>query len=147
VSQARRGGRPNHLAIDELRQGARAAPGAIDAGLERALGSRGTAPVEVRTSGPRATPDIETAAYFTACEGLTNAVRHAHATKVVLSAARHNGALVVSVVDNGVGGASARAGSGLTGLVDRVAAQGGTLRIRSEAGTGTTITAEFPCLS
>ena len=74
-------------------------------------------------------------------------MRHAHATKVVLSAARHNGALVVSVVDNGVGGASARAGSGLTGLVDRVAAQGGTLRIRSEAGTGTTITAKFPCVS
>jgi signal transduction histidine kinase len=139
------------LAIDELRELARGLrPAQLDAGLGSALrdlASRAPLPVEVRTSGPRATPDIETAAYFTACEGLTNAVRHAHATKVVLSAARHNGALVVSVVDNGVGGASARAGSGLTGLVDRVAAQGGTLRIRSEAGTGTTITAEFPCVS
>ena len=90
-------------------------------------------------------PDIEVAAYFTACEGLTNAVKHAHATRVVLSAARQNGRLLVSVADNGVGGASARPGSGLTGLIDRVAAQGGILRIRSAVGAGTTLEAEFPC--
>ena len=139
------------IAIDELRELARGLrPAQLDAGLgsaQRDLASRAPLPVEVHTSGPRASPDVETAAYFTACEGLTNAVRHAHATKVVLSAARHNGRLVVSVVDDGVGGASAIAGSGLTGLVDRVAAQGGTLRIRSEAGAGTTLTAEFPCVS
>jgi len=63
----------------------------------------------------------------------------------VLSAARHNGRLVVSVVDDGVGGAVARTGTGLTGLVDRVAAQGGTLHITSNIGAGTTLTAEFPC--
>jgi signal transduction histidine kinase len=51
----------------------------------------------------------------------------------------------VSIIDDGVGGASPRAGSGLTGLIDRVAAQGGTLRITSDAGAGTTVTAEFPC--
>ena len=66
---------------------------------------------------------------------------------IVLSAARQNGRLVVSVVDDGVGGASAQAGTGLTGLVDRIAAQGGTLRIQSQAGAGTTLTAEFPCAS
>jgi signal transduction histidine kinase len=74
-------------------------------------------------------------------------VKHAHATRVVLNAARQNGRLVISVVDDGVGGAAARPGSGLTGLVDRVAAQGGTLRITSDAGAGTTLTAEFPCVS
>jgi signal transduction histidine kinase len=137
------------VAIDELRELARGLrPAQLDAGLGsalRELASRAPLPVEVRTSGGRAAPDVEAAAYFTACEGLTNAVKHAHASKVVLSAARHNGRLVVSVVDDGVGGAAARTGSGLTGLVDRVAAQGGTLRITSDLGAGTTLTAEFPC--
>ncbi|MEP7178513.1 MAG: sensor histidine kinase, partial [Pseudonocardiales bacterium] len=139
------------LAIDELRELARGLrPAQLDAGLGSALrdlAGRAPLPVEVRTSGPRASPDIEAAAYFTACEGLTNAVRHAHASKVVLSAARDNGRLVVSITDDGVGGAAASTGSGLTGLVDRVSAQGGTLRIRSEAGVGTVLTAEFPCAS
>ena len=137
------------VAIDELRELARGLrPAQLDAGLGSALrdlASHAPLPVEVRTTSGRATPDVEAAAYFTACEGLTNAVKHAHATKVVLSAARCNGRLVVSVVDDGVGGAAARTGSGLTGLLDRVTAQGGTLRITSEAGAGTTLTAEFPC--
>lgn len=139
------------VAIDELRELARGLrPAQLDAGLGsalRELASRAPLPVEVRASGPPAAPDVEAAAYFTACEGLTNAVKHAHATRVVLSAARQNGRLVVSVVDDGVGGATARTGSGLTGLVDRVAAQGGTLQITSDVGAGTTLTAEFPCVS
>ena len=139
------------VAIDELRELARGLrPAQLDAGLGSALrdlASRAPLPVEVRTTGPPAAPDVEAAAYFTACEGLTNAVKHAHATRIMLSAARQNGRLVVSVVDDGVGGASARTGSGLTGLVDRIAAQGGTLRIQSQAGAGTTLTAEFPCVS
>jgi signal transduction histidine kinase len=138
-----------NVAINELRELARGLrPAQLDAGLGSALrdlASRAPLPVEVRTSAARAAPDIEAAAYFTACEGLTNAVKHSHASKVVLSAARHNGLLVVSVVDDGVGGAVARTGSGLTGLVDRVAAQGGTLRIASDVDAGTTLTAEFPC--
>ena len=90
---------------------------------------------------------METAAYFTACEGLTNAVKHADATEVVLSARRRDGTLVVSVADDGVGGAVARNGSGLTGLSDRVAALGGTLTIDSRHGSGPTLVAEFPCAS
>ena len=137
------------VAIDELRELARGLrPAQLDAGLGaalRELANRAPLPVQVRSSGPPAAPDIEVAAYFTACEGLTNAVKHAHATRVVLSAARQNGRLLVSVADNGVGGASARPGSGLTGLIDRVAAQGGILRIRSAVGAGTTLEAEFPC--
>ena len=69
--------------------------------------------------------DVETAAYFVACEGLTNAVKHARAGEVRLEVARHDSTLVVSVADNGVGGAAVRRGSGLTGLSDRVAARGG----------------------
>lgn len=63
----------------------------------------------------------------------------------MLSASRENGNLVVSVADDGVGGAAPISGSGLNGLFDRVAAYGGTLRIESNQGAGTRLTAELPC--
>jgi signal transduction histidine kinase len=139
------------VAIQELRELARGLPPSqLDAGLEpalRELASRSPVPVEVRASGERPPASVEAAAYFIACEGLTNAVKHAHASKVVLSAARHNGSLIVSVTDDGVGGADGTGGSGLRGLADRIAAQGGTLDISSEPGAGTTLTAELPCES
>jgi signal transduction histidine kinase len=103
--------------------------------------------VEVVANGDRYPTDVETAAYFTACEGITNAVKHADATKIVLRACHYDGRLVISVVDDGVGGAIARQGSGLAGLSDRVAAHGGTLTIDSGADRGTTLIAEFPCAS
>jgi signal transduction histidine kinase len=53
--------------------------------------------------------------------------------------------LVVEVRDDGIGGAPARGGSGLTGLADRVAALGGRLTITSPAGGGATIRADLPC--
>ena len=138
------------VTIDELRELARGLrPAALDAGLGAALhdlARRAPLPVEVDADGQRFPPHIETAAYFCACEGLTNAVKHSHATKVVLSARGSNTALVVSVADDGIGGAATDRGSGLTGLSDRVAAHGGTLRIHSN-GTGTTLLAEFPCAS
>ena len=137
------------VAIDELRELARGLrPAQLDAGLGpalRELASRAPLPVEVDADGDRFPTHVETAAYFIACEGLTNAVKHAHATEVRLRT-RHTGrSLVVSVADNGVGGAVARNGSGLTGLSDRVAAHGGTLRIDSGQGHGTTLIAELPC--
>jgi len=136
-------------AVDELRELARGLPPAqLDAGLApalRELAGRAPLPVEVRATSARLPAGIEAAAYFIACEGLTNAVKHAKASKVVLSAGRANGKLVVSVADDGVGGAAGAGGSGLRGLADRIAAQGGTLEIRSEPGAGTTLTAELPC--
>ena len=139
------------VAIDELRQlagGLR--PAQLDAGLGAALrdlARRAPLPVEVDATADRYPTDIEAAAYFCACEGLTNAVKHAHATRIRLSARRNDGRLVVSVTDDGVGGAVARNGSGLTGLTDRVAAHGGTLTLDSDEGRGTTLIAEFPCES
>jgi signal transduction histidine kinase len=137
-------------AIDELRELAQGLHPALDAGLRPALhelATRAPLPVEVVATLERFTPDVETAAYFVACEGLTNAVKHAHTKRVVLRVARENGRLVVRVTDDGVGGAAPHNGSGLTGLSDRVAAHGGNLRIDSIAGHGTTLTAEFPCAS
>jgi signal transduction histidine kinase len=139
------------VAIDELRQlagGIR--PAHLDAGLApalRDLARRAPLPVEVDAASDRFPTDIETAAYFCACEGLTNAVKHAHATTIRLIARRNHDRLVVSVIDDGIGGAAARNGSGLSGLTDRVAAHGGTLTVDSDKGRGTTLVVEFPCVS
>jgi signal transduction histidine kinase len=139
------------VAIDELRQlagGIR--PANLDAGLGAALrdlARRAPLPVEVDVACDRFPTDVETAAYFCACEGLTNAIKHAHATRIYLAACHDLDRLVVSVIDDGIGGAVARNGSGLTGLTDRVAAHGGTLTIDSDKGRGTTLRAEFPCVS
>ena len=139
------------VAIDELRELARGLrPAQLDSGLGpalRDLARRAPLPVEVVANGDRYPTEVETAAYFTACEGLTNAVKHARATKVQLRAIHEDSRLVVAVVDNGIGGAIAQVGSGLAGLADRVAARGGTLRIDSDAARGTTLIAEFPCAS
>ncbi|HEU0288538.1 MAG TPA: histidine kinase [Nocardioidaceae bacterium] len=138
-------------AIEELRELAHGLrPTLLEAGLGpalRELASRSPVPVEVSATGDRYPPDIEAAAYFVACEGLTNAVKHARADQVVLRVARQDSVVVVSVADDGVGGATAAGGSGLTGLSDRVAAHGGRLRIESVHGSGTVLSAELPCVS
>jgi signal transduction histidine kinase len=137
------------LSIDELRELAHGLPPAqLDAGLGPALRELARhVPVRVEVTAPAERFDrgLEAAAYFIACEGLTNAVKHADATRIVLSAGRENGKLVVSVADDGAGGATPTPGSGLTGLADRVATYGGALRIESDRGAGTTLTAELPC--
>ena len=50
----------------------------------------------------------------------------------------------MQVRDDGIGGADAGAGSGLTGLADRVGAQGGALSVSSPPGDGTTVRAVIP---
>jgi signal transduction histidine kinase len=138
-------------AIEDLRELAHGLrPALLQAGLGpalRDLASRSPVPVEVSATTDRFAPDVEAAAYFVASEGLTNAVKHARADQVVLQVARQNSTLVVSVADDGVGGAAVGHGSGLTGLSDRVAARGGRLRIKSARGHGTTLIAELPCVS
>ncbi len=98
------------------------------------------------TSG-RFAEQIEAAAYFVASEALTNSVKHAHASRVRVSAERENGHLVLRISDDGVGGAAASERSGLAGITDRVAALGGSVRLSSPHGRGTEVTAELPCAS
>jgi signal transduction histidine kinase len=137
------------MAIDELRELAHGLPPAqLDAGLApafRDLARRVSVPVEVTAPRERFDRGIEGAAYFIGCEGLTNAVKHAQATSISLTARHEDGRLVVTVIDDGIGGAEPVPGSGLSGLADRVAALGGALRIDSRPGAGTTLTAELPC--
>jgi signal transduction histidine kinase len=137
------------VAINELRELARGLPPSeLDAGLGpalRELARRAPVPVDVRVTRQRFDRNLEATAYFIACEGLTNAVKHANSTRVILRAELDDGKLVVSVSDDGAGGAAPVGGSGLRGLADRVAAYGGTLRIESDRGAGTALTAELPC--
>jgi signal transduction histidine kinase len=139
------------LAISDLRELARGVrPARLDDGLAAALhelGGRAALPVEVSAAAERFPAGLEAAAYFVACEALTNAVKHAGATRAAIRTHRHDGRLVVCISDDGVGGATASGGSGLTGLADRVHAHGGSLTILSPPGAGTALTAEFPCAS
>lgn len=137
------------VALEELRELASGLPPSqLDAGIApafRELAGRSPLPVQVDAPSERFDQAVEAAAYFVGCEGLTNALKHAKASRILLSAGRQNGTLIVSVADDGLGGATPTAGSGLTGLCDRVAALGGTLRIVSKQGAGTTLTAQLPC--
>jgi signal transduction histidine kinase len=79
------------------------------------------------------------------CEALANVAKHAGATAAHVNIDHVDGCLVVQVVDDGVGGADVKGGTGLTGLAARVAAVEGQLRIDSSRGCGTRIRAELPC--
>jgi signal transduction histidine kinase len=101
-------------------------------------------PATVEGTLGRLPEPVEAALYFVCSEGLANAVKHAHATRVSIRVGETGGRARVVVADDGVGGAAASPGSGLTGLTDRVEALGGTLRLESPAGSGTRLSAELP---
>jgi len=116
-------------------------------GLEGALAElaqRSLLPVEVSFRSSRLPEELEAAVYFICSEALANAAKHASATKVAIDVAARDGELTVRVVDDGRGGADLARGSGLRGLVDRVEALGGELRIESPPGGGTVVAARFP---
>ncbi|MGQ7295728.1 histidine kinase [Quadrisphaera sp. KR29] len=144
-------------AVAELRQIAHGLrPSSLDDGLGAALGSmleRVPVPVDLHLDlpeggggAPRGVPEaVATTAYFVASEAVANAVKHSGADRIALVAAREEDALVVRVVDDGRGGASVAAGTGLAGLADRVAAAGGELHLASPRGAGTVLEVRLPC--
>jgi len=136
-------------AVREVRDLARGLHPTIltDAGLAaavEALAERTPLPVKVAVTEARFPPEIEAAAYYVVAEGLTNIARYAGATEARVEATAKGGRLVVTVTDDGRGGADPSSGSGLRGLVDRLAAIDGELQITSRAGDGTTLTAILP---
>jgi PAS domain S-box-containing protein len=138
-------------ALEELRELARGIHPAIltDHGLVPALdmlATRASVPVELSAAlDERLPPPVEAAAYYIVAEALTNASKHARASRVRVLVRRSDGDVLVEVADDGVGGADQRGGSGLRGLRDRVEALGGELGLESGAGAGTTLTARLPC--
>jgi signal transduction histidine kinase len=115
----------------------------LGAALE-ALAGRSPMPVELMKVPPRRLPPpVETSAYFVVAEALTNAAKHARCSHVQVSVRIEEDTVTVEVRDDGVGGATPSAGSGLRGLADRVSALGGTLELESPAGRGTIVRARL----
>jgi len=111
----------------------------------RALARRSTIPLELHVTMDTQLPEpIEVAAYYVASEALANAAKHAQAPLMEISLTTGNGSLLLSVRDDGVGGADPNQGSGLVGLQDRVEALGGTIRIDSPRGGGTSLLVTLP---
>ncbi len=139
-------------AVAELRQVAHGLrPSSLDDGLGPALSnltSKVPIPVELDIQANGSLPDeLTTTAYYVASEAVANTLKHAAARTVVLKVAQTDGQLRVRVTDDGLGGARVATGSGLAGLSDRVAALGGTFRVFSPPGGGTTVEAVLPCVS
>lgn len=143
-----------HTAIDELRELAAGIHPAIlsSRGLMAAvtaLAKRCPLPVAVTGSLKRRLDDsVESNAYFVVAEAITNALKHAQATRIDV-AVELNDSLRLTVKDDGIGGIPAtgitsRDGLGLVGIADRIAAFDGTLTIDSPPGVGTTVRAEIP---
>jgi signal transduction histidine kinase len=139
--------------ITELRNVVRGVHPAVltDRGLDAALSAiAARSPVPVRLDvdvRERPSPTVEAMAYFVVSEALTNIARHSGATRAAVHVERDGDRLLVSVSDDGRGGATEEPGGGLAGLRDRVAAVDGTFRLQSSPTGGTTVTVEVPCAS
>ena len=148
-------------AVRDLRELANGLQPAIlgDAGLGAAIDEL-PLPVLVEVTGQRFPPQVEATAWFIVCEAITNAVKHADASRIEVSAhvsgrgsalgsARDSASqadrvLVVRVDDDGCGGADA-SGSGLRGIADRAEAVGGRLTVVDRPAGGTSVTGKLPC--
>jgi signal transduction histidine kinase len=109
------------------------------------LAKRAPIPVELHVAvQSRLDQAIEAAAYFLISEAITNTAKHARAESVRVDVEMNGDTMLVTVADDGVGGAETTRGSGLGGLIDRVDAVGGRLEITSPSGEGTRLSARLP---
>src|SRR5689334_2587394 len=137
-------------ALDELREISHGIHPALlsESGLGpalEALARRSAVPVELDLNlGPRLDKQVEAAAYYTASEALANTAKHAQATVIDLRVQGDDSALILSIRDDGIGGADPSRGSGIIGLKDRVEALGGTISVLSPPGHGTALHVRLP---
>jgi PAS domain S-box-containing protein len=111
----------------------------------RALARKSPIPVDLDVRVDRRPPEpIEVAVYYVVSETLTNAAKHARASRITVTVETDGGLLRATIDDDGVGGAEASAGSGLVGLIDRVEALGGRFTLESPLGHGTNVAIELP---
>ena len=136
--------------VEELREMSRGihpailSKGGLSPALE-ALSLRSAVPVRLNVRDEQRLPDaVEVAAYYVASEALTNASKHADASRVELDLHIDDAKLRLSIRDDGVGGADPSRGSGLIGLKDRVEALGGTIEVESAHGRGTRLRVAIP---
>ncbi len=138
-------------ALDDLRDLARGIypPLLADKGLGAALESqarKASIPVRVDAAGVgRFDQDVESAVYFSCLEALQNIAKYAGASSASIELRRAEAGLRFTVTDDGRGfDPAAVSGSGLQGVTDRLAAIGGTFRVDSASGRGTTVTGDVP---
>jgi len=141
-----------HAALDDLRALARGIypPLLADQGLSAALhaqAGKAPLPVEIEADGIGRYPrEAEAAAYFCILEALQNVAKYARASRATVALSCPDRYLGFTVTDDGDGFDPAKAthGTGLQGMADRLAAAGGTLRVDSAPGAGTTISGTLP---
>jgi signal transduction histidine kinase len=102
-------------------------------------------------NGPKIDPQAENALFRIVQEALTNVVKHANATEVIVTISRSDGMLSLSVEDNGTGfdefqlkKTEGTPGWGMTNMRERALAIGGSFRIRSLPGLGSHVLVEVP---
>jgi signal transduction histidine kinase len=138
-------------AVAELREIAHGLrPSTLDEGLPAALRTltrHAPVPVELAVNAGELPDEVATTIYFVASEAITNAIKHGGPTRIDVSVRRANGRVQLRVADDGCGGASTAAGSGLAGLRDRLDALGGRLVLVSDERSGTIVEALVPCAS
>ncbi|WUH98487.1 sensor domain-containing protein [Spirillospora sp. NBC_00431] len=138
-------------ALAELRTVARGIlpPVLDDRGLAGALAGLAAncgVPCEADVDVPgRCAASVEATAYFVTAEALTNVSRHSRARHALVIARREGARLRLRIEDDGVGGADARGGSGISGIRSRVEAHDGRLTLTSPPGGPTTLDVELPC--
>jgi signal transduction histidine kinase len=135
--------------LAELRDLARGIhPAVLDRGLAPALSSLAEAsavPVGLRVRiGQRPSPAIEAIAYFCAAELLANVAKHSGASQAGVDVRDEEGKLLMTVTDDGTGGAHLAAGGGLAGLLERVRTVDGRWHVDSPAGGPTVVLIELP---
>jgi len=137
-------------ALADLRDLARGIhPPVLDNGLASALitlAASSAIPATVSADiGIRPAPAIESIAYFCAAELIANATKHSYANQIKINIhTERAGVLVLEVSDDGIGGADAGRGSGLSGLAQRVSTVDGRINVSSPAGGPTMVTVELP---
>jgi signal transduction histidine kinase len=138
------------LAIDELRELAHGIHPAVlvDLGLAEAVKSlvlHSDIPVTlVELPSSRLDETAETIAYYIVAEAIANAQKYSRASSIQVRIVAGVDRLRIEVLDDGVGDAAERPGSGLEGLRDRAEAIGGTMELRSRTGEGTRVVVELP---
>ena len=137
-------------ALADLRDLARGIhPPVLDNGLASALDSLAASsaiPTSVTASiGQRPAPAIETIAYFCAAELIANATKHSYANQITINISTERARVLrLDVTDDGIGGADATRGTGLSGLVQRVSTVDGRIDVSSPRGGPTAVTVVLP---
>lgn len=128
--------------LEDFAFGLAPANGDLGAAL-RELVNRFPIPVELSFADVGESASFVDTAWFVCTEALTNAAKHAGASRLAVDVRRSQGRVQIAVSDNGRGGADP-SGEGLRGLAARVAARGGVLQVHSSPEAGTVVSATFP---